>query len=68
MDNQDRAERLLGILEQHYQAADLASSLNDILADARHFAHQNGLTFARHDGMAQMHFEEELFEEEQEDG
>ena len=59
--NSDRADRIAKI-ERSYmsETCDTKESfVADLLADIRHYCDENGIDFAREDGMAYQHYTEE---------
>lgn len=60
--NSRRVERVARTIRSYGDDGDDETKLIDLLADARHWCDQNGLSFAKLDRLAYMHYVAELAE------
>jgi hypothetical protein len=61
-ENSRRVERVARAIRSYGDDGDDETKLIDLLADARHWCDQNGLSFAKLDRLAYMHYVAELAE------
>lgn len=52
LDPKARADKVLAIINEHYEDTDVEASISDVLADLRHLCDAHDINFAEQDRMA----------------